>query len=190
MVNLWNHSFVCASYRNVECRPARVIPFPVMGDGRVLPPCRSSIERLQGFDLSTTASGLFSKQSPSNLLHHESNRQNNKPTLKAAGVGNFGVNINNFLCSVRKKCHNIHRQLLVSDVVWECRQISVLSHHASVFRISKNPIAPVLFAQSVTLSVLCPNSPVYAMLLSDKWCWYELLSRSYLLQIYNLKPDL
>ncbi len=31
---------------------------------------------------------------------------------------------------------------------------SLFSHHASVFRIGKNPIAPVLFAQSVTLSVL------------------------------------
>ncbi len=31
----------------------------------------------------------------------------------------------------------------------------VFSHHASVFRIGKNPVALVLFAQSVTLSVLC-----------------------------------
>ncbi len=28
------------------------------------------------------------------------------------------------------------------------------SHHASLFRIDKNPIAPILFVQSVTLSVL------------------------------------
>ncbi len=27
------------------------------------------------------------------------------------------VNINNFLCSIWKKCHNTHRQLIVSDVV-------------------------------------------------------------------------
>ncbi len=31
---------------------------------------------------------------------------------------------------------------------------SVFSHHASVFRVDKNPISPVLFAKSVTLSVL------------------------------------
>lgn len=59
---------LCVSYRIVECRP-RVMPLPVMGDGKVLPPCRSSIERLQGFDLSIIASGLFSTRSPSNLLH-------------------------------------------------------------------------------------------------------------------------
>ncbi len=53
-----------------------------------------------------------------------------------------------------KKYHNTHRRLLVSDVVWEYGEISVFSHHASAFRIGKNPIAPVLFAQSMTLSVL------------------------------------
>ncbi len=58
------------------------------------------------------------------------------------------------LCSVWKNCHNTHRQLLVSDVVWEYGEISVFSHHASVLRIGKNPTAPILFAQSVTLSVL------------------------------------
>ncbi len=36
-------------------------------------------------------------------------------------------------------------------MVWEYGEIS---HHASVLRIGKNPIAPALFAQSVTLSVL------------------------------------
>ncbi len=44
-------------------------------------------------------------------------------------------------------------QLLVSDMVWEYPEISVFSHHASVFRIGKNPITPVLFAQTVTLCV-------------------------------------
>ncbi len=73
-----------------------------------------------------------------------------KQMLKAVD-GNFGVNMNNFLCSVWKKCHNTHRQLLVSGVVWEFREIS---RHASVFRIGKNLIAPALFAQSVLLSVL------------------------------------
>ncbi len=33
-------------------------------------------------------------------------------------------------------------------------EISVFSHHASIFRIDKNRIAPVLLARSVTLSVL------------------------------------
>ncbi len=64
------------------------------------------------------------------------------------------LNINTFLCSIGKKCHNTRRQLLVSDVVWEFGEISVFSHHASVFRIGKNPIPPVLFDQSVTLSGL------------------------------------
>ncbi len=73
--------------------------------------------------------------------------------IKAA-LGNFMVNINNFLCSIWKNCHNNYRQLLISGVVWEYCEISVLSHHASVFRIGKNPITPILFAQSVTLSVL------------------------------------
>ncbi len=38
-------------------------------------------------------------------------------------------------------------------MVWEYRKISVFNHE-SVFRIGKNPITPLLFAQSVTLSVL------------------------------------
>lgn len=81
---------VCVSYRIVECRPARVMPFPVMGDGRVLPPWRSSMERLQGLDLSITASGLFSTQSPSNLAHHEDERRNEKKgTLKPAVMSLF-----------------------------------------------------------------------------------------------------
>lgn len=66
-----NHEPVCPPYRNVECRPVRVMPFPVIGDCRVFPPWRSSIERLQGLDLSITASGLFSTESPSNLSHGE-----------------------------------------------------------------------------------------------------------------------
>ncbi len=63
------------------------------------------------------------------------------------------VNVNNFLCSIWKKSYNTYRQPLASDVVWEYREISVFSH-ASVLRIGKNPIAPVLSAQSVMLSVL------------------------------------
>ncbi len=60
------------------------------------------------------------------------------------------------LCSIWKnktKCHNTHRQLLVSDVVGKFCEVSVFSH-ASVFRIDKSPIVPVLFAQTVTLTVL------------------------------------
>ncbi len=66
--------------------------------------------------------------------------------LKAA-IGKFGVNF-------WKNFHNTHGQLLVSDMVWEYCEISVLSHHASVFRIGKNPIAPIPYAQSAMLSVL------------------------------------
>ncbi len=69
-----------------------------------------------------------------------------------AAVGNLGVDVKNFLCSIWKKCHNTHRQLLVNDVVGNYREISVFSH-ASVLRIGKNPIAPLLFAQSVMLPV-------------------------------------
>ncbi len=75
-----------------------------------------------------------------------------------AAVGNFEVNINNFLCSIWIKCHNTHRQLLVSDVVWEYGEISVFSHHASVFRTGKNPIAFVLFVTLSVLSVLNSQS--------------------------------
>ncbi len=50
-----------------------------------------------------------------------------------AAVDNFGVNMNNVVC--------------------EYCEISVFSH-ASVFRFGKSPIVSVLFAQSVTLSVL------------------------------------
>ncbi len=39
-------------------------------------------------------------------------------------------------------------------MVWEYGKNSVFSHHASVFKIDKNPVAAVPFAQSVTLSVL------------------------------------
>ncbi len=77
---------------------------------------------------------------------------------------------------LEKKCRNTHRHVLVSDVVWEYCEIFVFSHHASVFRIVNNPIAPALFAQSVMLSVLCLNSPVRAVLLSNRWCQYELIS--------------
>ncbi len=40
----------------------------------------------------------------------------NMHCLKAA-VGHFVANINNFLCSIWKKCHITHRQLLVSGMV-------------------------------------------------------------------------
>ncbi len=89
--------------------------------------------------------------------------------MKAA-VGNFVVNINNFLCSIWKKFHNTHRQLLVSDVVWEYCEISVCFFHASVFRIDESLIAPVLFAQSLTLSVfsvLIHQSTLHFLATSD-----------------------
>ncbi len=38
-------------------------------------------------------------------------------------------------------------------MAWEYRQISVFSHHASAFRIGKNPITLVLFAQSVAFKL-------------------------------------
>ncbi len=37
-------------------------------------------------------------------------------TAPKSVVGYFGVNINNFLCPIWKKCHNTHRQLLESDI--------------------------------------------------------------------------
>lgn len=63
-----SREFACLSYRNVECRPTRVMPLPVIGDCRAFPPWRSSMERLQGLDLSRPASRLFSTESPSNLF--------------------------------------------------------------------------------------------------------------------------
>ncbi len=44
--------------------------------------------------------------------------------------------------------------MAVSDIVWEYCKISEFSHHASVFRIDKNPITLILFAQSMMPSVL------------------------------------
>ncbi len=73
------------------------------------------------------------------------------------------VNINNFLSSIWKNCHYTNKQLLVSDVVLEYREISVFSHRASVFMTDKNPFAPVLFAQSVTLSVLSVPTDLSAL---------------------------
>ncbi len=55
-----------------------------------------------------------------------------------------------------------------SAVVWEYGKISVFSHHASIFRIGKNPLASILLAQSVALSVLCPDWSLYTALLSDR----------------------
>lgn len=65
-------------YRIVECRPARLMPLPVMLDGRVPPLCRSSIERFQDLDLSKAPSVLFSTQSPS-YLQHQGNKISNQP---------------------------------------------------------------------------------------------------------------
>ncbi len=78
----------------------------------------------------------------------------NRPTknLLKAAVGNFGCH-NFFVLYLEKKKVIIHKDA-VSDAVWEYCEISVFSHHASVCRINKNPFVPVLFAQSVTLSVL------------------------------------
>ncbi len=65
------------------------------------------------------------------------------PDSLRAAVGNFGVNINNLFLFNLKKCHKSHRQPLVSVVISEYHEISVFSHHASIFRINKNPIALV-----------------------------------------------
>ncbi len=48
------------------------------------------------------------------------------------------------------------KNMLQSDRKWRGRSMvrSLFSHHASVVRISKNPITPVLLDQSVMLSVL------------------------------------
>ncbi len=90
-----------------------------------------------------------------------------------APVSNFGVNINKFLCSIWKKCHNTRRQL--------DHQISAFSH-ASVFRIIKNPftfrsICPI----SDAVCTLCPYWLVYALLLGDIWLQNELISCSCLM---------
>lgn len=53
-------------HRKVECLPEREMLLPT-GEGKLLPRCRSSIERLQGLDLSIELSTLFSKLSKSNL---------------------------------------------------------------------------------------------------------------------------
>ncbi len=95
-----------------------------------------------------------------------------KPRGRKAAVGNFGVNINNFLCFYLEKCHNAQR---------EYGEISVFSHHASVFRIGKNLISPILLEFyyrvqrasligliSDALCTLCSDRPIYAALLRDR----------------------
>lgn len=57
-------------YRSVECLPEREALLPT-GEGKLLPLCRSSIDRLQGLDLSMEFSTLFSKLSKSNLKETE-----------------------------------------------------------------------------------------------------------------------
>ena len=64
-------------YRKFECLPEREMLLPT-GEGKLLPRCRSSIDRLQGLDLSIEFSTLFSKLSKSNL---KGNRKSN------AGLG-------------------------------------------------------------------------------------------------------
>ncbi len=62
-----------------------------------------------------------------------------KKNLEAA-VGNFEVNNNFFVFDLGKKYLYIDRQLLVGDMVWKHRSISLFSH-AFVFRIDKNPVS-------------------------------------------------
>ncbi len=54
-----------------------------------------------------------------------------------------------------------------SAVVWEYGEISVFSHHASIFRIGKNPLASILLAQSVALSVLIGRSTLHLLATGD-----------------------
>ncbi len=46
------------------------------------------------------------------MLHFFALHYNESENSIKAAVGNFGVYINNFLCSFWKKCHNTHRQLI------------------------------------------------------------------------------
>lgn len=54
------------THRSAECLPERDTLLPT-GDGRLLPLCRSSMDLLQGFDLSTELSTVFSTLSKSKL---------------------------------------------------------------------------------------------------------------------------
>ncbi len=69
--------------------------------------------------------------------------------------------------------------LLVSDVIWKYHNlISVFSHHASVFRIDYILSLPFCLPISNGLCPLCPDWPVQAAPLSDRWHWYEQISCS------------
>lgn len=59
---LWNQG----THRSAECLPERDALLPT-GEGRLLPLCRSSMDRLQGFDLSTELSTVLSTLSKSKL---------------------------------------------------------------------------------------------------------------------------
>ena len=54
------------THRRAECLPERDTLLPT-GEGRLLPLCRSSMDRLQGFDLSTELSTVLSTLSKSKL---------------------------------------------------------------------------------------------------------------------------
>lgn len=60
--SLWVHE----THRSAECLPERDTLLPT-GEGRLLPLCRSSIDLLQGFDLSTELSTVLSTLSKSKL---------------------------------------------------------------------------------------------------------------------------
>ncbi len=59
-------------------------------------------------------------------------------------------------------------------VVWEYQEISVFSHASEFVKIPSLPFP--LFSEA--LCTLCPDWPVYAALLSDRWCVYKLISCS------------
>lgn len=59
-----------ATHRSAECRPERDTLLAT-GDGRLLPLCRSSMDLLQGFDLSTELSTVLSTLSKSKLKQEQ-----------------------------------------------------------------------------------------------------------------------
>lgn len=58
------------THRSAECLPERDTLFPA-GEGRLLPLCRSSMDLLQGFDLSTELSIVLSTLSKSKLKQQQ-----------------------------------------------------------------------------------------------------------------------
>lgn len=90
---------VHGTHRSAECLPERDTLLPT-GEGRLLPLCRSSMDLLQGFDLSTELSTVLSTLSKSKLKQ----KRNATEDLKVHGHANTRMCVTcSFLWRIRTR---------------------------------------------------------------------------------------